>query len=206
VEEIAKRLVDFRDLWNVIAAPMRLDWPLALLDISVDFAGRAAAVREFFAQVLASVSLWRDRLDDSQEQVLRSLGEDLGEADAVSAVLGTVAGVQLAHDPLAEALAKKIVGVYSLTPGVRNRVVRLLASRCPTATVEVNADLVSTESLRNLAERADVMVVAFQSAKHAATDAIVAARGRRNILPAAGKGSAGVMRALEDWAVQARAA
>jgi hypothetical protein len=181
---------------------MRLDWPLALLDVAVDFAGRAAAVKEFFAQILASVSQWRDRIDDSHEQILRSLAEDLGEEDAASAVLGDPPPVLPATDPLHAALVDKTIGVYSLTPGVQTRIVRLLGARCPSATVEVNSDHVSTERLRALAARADVMVVAFQSAKHAATDAIVAVRGRRDVLPSAGKGSAGVLRALEDWAVQ----
>lgn len=201
VGEIANRLQEFAELWKDVAAPMRLDWPLALLDVAVDFAGRAAQVKEFFAYVLASISQWRERIDDSHEQVLRSLAEDLGEEDAVLAVLGEPSIAPAGSDPLSS-LAGKAIGIYSLTPGVRSRVVRVLEARCPTATVEVNADLVSTEQLRALAARADLMVVAFQSAKHAATDAIVAVRGRHGLVPAAGKGSAGVLRALEDWAAE----
>lgn len=198
-DEIALRLSEFGDLWNEVAAPMRLDWPLALLDIAVDFAGRAEPVKEFFARILASVALWSDRIDRTHELTLRSIGSDLGEEGTVTAVLGAPLGERAKLDPL-QVLAGKTVGVYSLTPGVQNRVVRLLGDRCPTAVVEINGDMVSTEQLRALAKKADVMVVAFRSAKHAATDAIVAVRGRENILPARGKGSAGVLRALEDWA------
>jgi hypothetical protein len=196
--EVGERLRDFAELWNEVAAPKRLDWPLALLDIAIDFFGRAAAVNAFFGAVLASVGLWPDRIDRSQVLTLRSIASDLGEEAAAIAVLGEPEERE-DGDPLS-ALKGKAVGIYTLTPGVATRVVRTLSERCPTASVEVNSDFVSTEQLRALARRADVMVVAFQSAKHAATDAIIAARGRSKVLPARGKGSAGILRSLEDWA------
>jgi hypothetical protein len=44
------------------------------------------------------------------------------------------------------------------------------------------------------------MVVAYRAAQHAATDAIVVIRGRDGIIRAQGKGSVGLVRALEHWA------
>jgi hypothetical protein len=107
-----------------------------------------------------------------------------------------------AGDPLA-GLAGKVVGLYTLTPGVAQRVTRMLRARCADIEIETNDDLVSTERLRGLAQRADVMVVAFQSAKHAATDAIIAVRGRERVVRALGKGAGGVIRALETSVVDA---
>ena len=197
--EFDKRLDDFGDLWNDVAAPRRLDWPIALLDIAVDFAGRANAVRKFLGVILASIALWPDRLDRSQATTLRSICQDLGEDAACEGVLGEVRSEPDDIDPL-EKFAGKTIGVYTLTPGVRHRVVEALRVRCPSIDVEVNSDLVSTSALRALAKRADVMIVALQSAKHAATDAIVAVRGRDNIVAAKGRGSVGIIRTLEEHA------
>jgi hypothetical protein len=199
--EAARRLRDFAELWNDVAAPKRLDWPLALLDIAIDFFGRVDAVSALLAAVLASVSLWPERVDGSQVTTLRSIAGDLGDQDAVNSVLGELG--ELGERDLLAALSGKSIGIYTLTPGAGGRVVRVLGDRCPTAIVEVNSDLVSTEQLRALARRVDVMVVAFQSAKHAATEAIVAARGRARVLAVKGKGSAGILRCLEDWAATA---
>src|SRR5262249_32494416 len=127
-----------------------------------------------------------------------SIATDLGELEALVAVLGEPAD-KAELEPL-EALSGLRIGIYTLTPGAGTRVIRTLSERCPGAVVEGNADLVSTKQLRALARRADVMVVAYQSAKHAATDAIIAARGRSRVVPARGKGSAGILRSLEDWA------
>jgi hypothetical protein len=198
VGQVGARLRDFADLWTEIAAPRRLDWPVALLDVAIDFLGRTAEVQSFFGTVLASAALWPERLDRSQVLALTSIATDLGELEALVAVLGEPAD-ETELDPL-EALSGLQIGIYTLTPGAGTRVIRTLSERCPGAVVEVNADVVSTQQLRALARRADVMVVAFQSAKHAATDAIIATRGRSQVVPARGKGSAGLLRSLEDWA------
>jgi hypothetical protein len=198
VSQVAIRLRDFAELWSDVAAPRRLDWPVALLDVAIDFFGRTTEVQSFFGTVLASAGLWPDRLDRSQVLALTSIAVDLGELEALVAVLGEQPE-ETERDTL-ESLNDKEIGIYTLTPGAGTRVIRTLKERCPTAVVEVNGDLVSTEKLRALARRADVMVVAFQSAKHAATDAIIAVRGRSQVIPAIGKGSAGILRSLEDWA------
>jgi hypothetical protein len=201
IGKVGARLRDFADLWSEVAAPRRLDWPLALLDVAIDFFGRTSEVQSFFGTVLASAALWPERLDRSHILALTSIATDLGELEALIGVLGEQQD-EPDDDPL-QALGGLEIGIYTLTPGAGTRVIRTLSERCPDAVVQVNADLVSTEQLRALAQRADVMVVSFQSAKHAATDAIVAARGRSRVVPARGKGSAGILRSLEDWAAKA---
>jgi len=199
--DAARRLRDFAELWNDVAAPRRLDWPLALLDVAIDFFGRADSVKAFLAAVLASVGLWPDRVDQSQVLALKSMASDLGEQEAITTVVCD-SDDRSGQDPLL-ALAGKSIGIYTLTPGAGSRAARVLRDRCPTASVQVNGDLVSTEGLRALARRADIMVVAFHSAKHAATGAIVAIRGRSGVVSVRGKGSVGILRSLEDWALGA---
>lgn len=199
---LGQRLSEFAELWLPVAAPRRLDWPLAVLDIAVDFGGQAPAVCSFFETVLNSTAPWTDRVDAAQAETLRSFARELNRVEVAAALLPTPPTDESTYgDPLAR-LSRKTVGIYTLTRGAGVRARDIVLSRCSGADVEVNGDTVATGKLRALAERADVMVVAYRSAQHAATDAIVAVRGRRGIVPARGKGSVALIRALENWALE----
>ena len=54
----------------------------------------------------------------------------------------------------------------------------------------------ASDALRYSARHADVLVIADRAAAHAATDAIKAARGRRPIRYARGKGTASLVEAV----------
>jgi hypothetical protein len=79
------------------------------------------------------------------------------------------------------------------------RAKRILESTVPGLKVQVTDDKVSTEALVATARSADLFVVAHRSAKHAATDAIRAARSG-DLLYAEGKGSSSLVRAVFEWA------
>jgi hypothetical protein len=51
--------------------------------------------------------------------------------------------------------------------------------------------------------RADLVVIAWASAKHAATEFIKARRGGRPLIYAAGKGASSILRAVEEWSASA---
>lgn len=68
------------------------------------------------------------------------------------------------------------VGLYSLTPQVLTRAKQLLERSMPGLEVVTNGDHVATPALTQMARTVDILVVAIGSAKHAATDAINAAR------------------------------
>lgn len=78
------------------------------------------------------------------------------------------------------------------------RAAGVLRQDYPAATVETNSDKVATEPLKAMVRRADVLVVAEPSAKHAATDAIKVARYPRSYGRAAGKGSSSLLRAADE--------
>ena len=75
---------------------------------------------------------------------------------------------------------------------------RLIEARYPNASVTVRHDKSNSTALEQLANTADVFIVAWQSAKHAATDAITAARPKdRPVVYAAGTGRSSIVRAFE---------
>lgn len=97
------------------------------------------------------------------------------------------------------ALTGTTVGLYSLTPQVLTRAKQRLESLLPGIAVVTNDDHVATPALTQMARTVDVLVVAIGSAKHAATDAINAARpSNRTTLRDAFKGSTRMVQAVLD--------
>ena len=68
----------------------------------------------------------------------------------------------------------------------------------PTVSVDCNADHGGTARLKALAESADIFVMTWLSAKHAATDFIREHRDDRVLLYAQGRGFSSILRAIED--------
>lgn len=199
-EVLDQRLSDFVDRWSRVPSPRRVDWALAVVDLTIDFGGSSKPVRDFLASALAEISKWPERLEPSQTATLQQLGAELGLSDSVGQIVQPVLEETAAEstvDPLMFLEGKKL-GIYTLFPGVAQRVASIVSSRCPGADVVANDDHVATPGLRSLAESADYMVVALGSAQHAATDAIVGIRGRDRVVRAMGRGSSGMLRALEE--------
>ncbi len=155
--------------------------------------GTTSVLGKFATPLLARVSAGNaDRLDLA----------DLLLADALSAELS----LGLSLTPLREVAEEDAslvgwtgtIGIYSLDENALRRAARILSERLPTARIRTAHDKVSTESLRSLAETADLMVVATQKAKHAATDAIRAARIGGALTYPKGKGTSSIVRATID--------
>jgi hypothetical protein len=97
-------------------------------------------------------------------------------------------------------LARKIVGIYTLTETAGRQAQAVLQSAVPDIVVDLNHDHAASSALAALVARSDLMVVAWASAKHAATEFIKARRGARPLVYAAGRGASSIVRAIEDWA------
>jgi hypothetical protein len=190
-------LQDLADRWDEVASPRRVDWPIAVSDVVLQTTGTTEALNAYVAHVLASTARWADRLDDAQRVALVSIGGEL-ELD-VSNLAMDDEQVAAASGGL-DALVGLTVGLYTLTKGVGQRVSAVLRA-VGGVDFEVNDDHVSTDRLLALARRADVMVVVKRSAKHSATDAIFSVRDLRDTPVPSGKGSAAVLRSLQEWAV-----
>ena len=91
--------------------------------------------------------------------------------------------------------AGKTVAVYTLTESVAQRVDRLLQKLYPGVRVVLASDTVASRNLEELARRADIFVVCWRSATHAATEFIKRYRptGSPPIYPD-GNGSSSILR------------
>jgi hypothetical protein len=137
------------------------------------------------------VTLWT-RLSEGQRLTLASLaaevGIDLGiPAQATETVLDR------------PALEGKILGIYTLTEPAARQAETLLRAAIPNLTVDLNHDHGGSAALAAMVARADLLVIVWASAKHAATDFIRDRRGNRPLVYAAGRGATSIVRAVEDW-------
>src|SRR5262249_7541857 len=138
-ETLDARLDDILELWLRVAAPKRLDWPLTILDIALDYGGSPPAVRPFFPRALNSCAPLADRLDSAQIEALRSFAAELNLDEAATLFPSHEAHVSASTDPLA-ALRGKVIGIYTLMQGAGTRASAILMQRCPDAEVQVNGD------------------------------------------------------------------
>jgi hypothetical protein len=88
------------------------------------------------------------------------------------------------------------VAIYSLMESAAARAAAIVRRWYPEVRVDIFAEKVATDALRYSARHADLLVIADKAATHAATDAIKAARGRRLIQYARGKGTASLVEAV----------
>lgn len=128
------------------------------------------------------------------EQLARDLGVTLPEIDAGHAEKEKVS--------FAAAMAGKRIAIYSLSEGASRAAAATLHKLAPDAVVECDASHGGNESLRALAQNADLFVIAWSSATHAATDFIRANLKDALLLYAAGKGMSSILRAVEEYAAQ----
>lgn len=94
------------------------------------------------------------------------------------------------------------IALYSLDESAMRRATLAIERISATVTVRTYSDKVASERLLATARNADLFIVAHRAAKHAATEAIQAARvGPLRF--AQGKGSTSLVRAVWDWATEA---
>lgn len=154
------------------------------------------ALQQFSLAVLGDVAALSSRLTAGQQTVLASLAREVGW-DAPLPDPGAVT----ASTALSRVLDGADVAIYSLTEGAARKARDLLTAEQPSVRVSLSHDHGGTSSLAAIAQRADIFVIAWASATHAATDFIRARRTDKPILYAAGKGAASIIKALEDHAV-----
>jgi hypothetical protein len=150
-------------------------------------------LQAFSLNVVSVLAALANRLTEGQRLALNALatevGVELSPRDAV------------AHS---EALAGpgisgKIVGIYTLTETAGRQAEAMLRAAIPGLVVDLNHDHGGSAALAAMVARADLVVVAWASAKHAATEFIKARRGGRPLKYAAGKGASSIIRVVEQW-------
>jgi hypothetical protein len=102
--------------------------------------------------------------------------------------------------PGLERLRGKSIAIYTLTESAGRQAATALIEQESSISVALAHDHVASPKLIRLARDVDVFVLAAASAKHAATDCILAHRGDRPLLYAPGRGFSGIVRVLEEYA------
>ena len=107
--------------------------------------------------------------------------------------------VSAGEGPMASTLSNMSVGIYTLTESAGRNARDVLASLASDIKFELNHDHEATAALGALVARVDLFVVAWASAKHAATNFIKSRRGSKPLIYAAGKGASSLIRAIEEY-------
>ncbi len=96
-------------------------------------------------------------------------------------------------------LNHKVVGIYTLTDSVAQRVKKQLLADYPQADIRLYNDKGGSTMLRSLAKEADVFIFAWLSSKHSAYYAIKEERGEKPFLQPSGKGSTSMLDCIRSY-------
>lgn len=165
-------VLDLVDLiWGSMASRRLASWFADLAEFLEASPGDHDRLRMTFA---SGVALLGDlhSIDPISIDGLRLVAGRLGLGDLLPPIAEVVEPTDTPHFDL----TGKTIGIYSLTPPALVRAKERILTRYPAVDVITNGDHVATPALTDLAKSADLMIVALGSAKHAATDAISAAR------------------------------
>lgn len=189
--DYAEALDAYAEILAANNAPGNVDWALNAAEMLALHASpdRESRLR-FFMAVVEMARSCAHRLRAVQHEILSLLAKDYGCSDLLDAFPSRESATQ--------GLAPRtdftgLIGIYTLTEPAGQRARNFLRDLLPQARVEVNADHVATDKLKNLAANADIFVFAWKSSKHQAYFAAKDARGSKPTLLPLGKGSASIL-------------
>ncbi len=152
------------------------------------------ARQRLWARIIAVLSPVRTRLTKVELALVNDLGQVFG-LDQVFPI--SVAATQESHEDRS-ILTGKMVVIYTLTEAVGERAKRLLDMLHPGIRVDLAHDIVGSPRLEALARHADIFVICWRSAAHAATQIIEQLRpAGSTTLYSPGKGSSSILRVIE---------
>lgn len=170
-------------------------WVLELVEGFMNAATPDAQAREnFLHRILARIMPIYGRLTRLQRVAVALLSSELGWSLPPAST-----DAPQTDDGLASRLAGLRIAIYSLTESSSRQAKAALEEISPSVTVDTNADHGGSTRLRALAENSDLFVMAWLSAKHAASDFIRDHRGAKPLLYSRGKGFSSMLRAIEDY-------
>lgn len=170
-------------------------WILEIVEEFIRASAPEATVREdFFHGVLARAAPIYPRLSSLQRSAFGQLAAEQGW-NLQTLGITPDRGIP---DNFAARLQGMRIAIYSLTESSSRQAKAALEQVASSVIVDTNADHGGTPRLRALAENADLFVMTWLSAKHAATDFIREHRGNKPLLYAQGKGFSSILRAIED--------
>ncbi|MEV6876782.1 protein DpdD [Amycolatopsis sp. NPDC051128] len=192
-ERYIQAVAQAMNLWTRISAPTTVDWGIGLADLLLIHPSADLGVRvEAISAIVGKARDFGQRSSLRQRTEIELLAVEIGIPPRQLAPATT--GV----DVVWSRLDGQLVGVYSLLPRAAESLERRLKALCSPKSVEGNADRVSTSALKNLADKADFMIVDTWHASHAATGAIDAVLPRNKQICPQGRGVSSYLQALEQ--------
>jgi hypothetical protein len=171
-----------------------VDWMLDVVESTVAFNCPDEEARmRLWVHAAGRLKTYATRIEPHQRSVAADLAQLLGAPDPLGPATVTSVG---APAPRFDGLR---IAIYTLTTAVGRRVAQAIKVLHPGIRVDVSDDKVSTPQLVDLAQAADLFVICWRSAKHAATDAIRARRpAHLPLVYALGKGSSSIIAEIEQ--------
>lgn len=195
-EDYRQLMEDLSRLARELNGIRYLDWLIDLAEVTANYACPDPTTREaVWSQIIATILQFRTRLSPTQRVILDDLAGFLGLRDKLAPIEPTEAESEVANVRLPHGFC---VAIYTLTEQVGARAVQTLRRLHPDLRIELLHDKVASTRLIELARTADLFVVCWRTAKHAATDAIRQKRGDdQPTIFAVGKGSSSIIAEIE---------
>jgi len=196
VAEYTQLLNDIGDVLPPEAGTADFDALMELAELTVTHASPDPDVRQrLWARIITALSPVRTRLTQGE----LALVNDLGQVFVLGQVFPVPVAVAQEVPAGPSALDGKMVAIYTLTEAVGERAKRLLDMLHPGIRVHLVHDTVGSPRLEDLTRHADIFVICWRSAAHAATQIIERLRpaGATTLYPP-GKGSSSILRVIEE--------
>ncbi len=193
--EYTRSLNDMGDVLPPEMGTSDFDGLMELAELTVTYASPNPDARQrLWARIVAVLGPVQTRLTQGELALVNDLGQVFG-LDQVFPVAATVPEEAPAGP---SPLEGKTVAIYTLMESAGERAKRLLGQLHPGVHVQLTHETVGSRELEELARHADVFVVCWRSAAHAATQIIERFRpvGAATLYPP-GKGSSSILRAIE---------
>lgn len=197
-----------RSLWQDYASPGKLDWLLDLLDLVLYFPCPASTQRlNFLLETTARTAPFARRVKKRQLAFLKQLFSELEQQDMFDNMTEKwelkEEDIITLDKNLLDGLEGKSVVIYTLSERVARRVQEILEQWSKNVRVTLNWERGGSDRLKQLARNADIFVMTWASAKHAATRFIQENRPKEMpLLLARGKGSSSIISAIYDYLVE----
>jgi hypothetical protein len=178
-----------------------IDWLIDLAELTVAYPCADDNARLIFvSRIMQEVAQFGPRLTAIQRSVLKEIVQILGVAELLDRL---PQGKETTSTAKIHLPKRYTIGIYTLIEQVGRAVVQHLERMYPAIQVKVNTDKVSSPQLKELAQHADLMVVCWATAKHAATIAIGQERPKEKatIFPV-GSGTSSVLREITEYLSQ----
>jgi hypothetical protein len=160
------------DVAGDLVGTYTVNWLLDLAEFTVRYpCANAGARSTFWTSLLALLQPFESRLSRSQLALARDLAMVLGGKELVDHWDSTAPAASLTPAP-----RFTYVAIYCLREEISQRVKLALEAEFPGMRIELNSEEDNSPRLRDLARRAELFVVCWQAALHAATVGIQAAR------------------------------